>query len=306
MSATAKLIPLPTVNEGTPQLQNLCDLLGKVLNCLKSDYIQSGPSALEIINELLVVRARAGKSANYIRGLRIQLLRIFRGRLKRPLASIRTLELEQWIFQPQWSARYQRNLVISAKTLFSFAQQRGYVSSNPASAVEPPPLENKPVEIQTPEEVAAVLRTARRMEPALARLLAIQYFAGLRSNEAQHLTESNILDKYIEVTAANAKTRRRRLVTIQPVLRAWLDLGGRLPVRQVQTKLAALRQACGVPCPHNAARHSFCSYHLANFQSAAKTALEAGHSEAILFRHYRELVTPETAARYWQLRPEKD
>jgi hypothetical protein len=31
--------------------------------------------------------------------------------------------------------------------------------------------------------------------------------------------------------------------------------------------------------------------------------MEAGHSEAMLFAHYRELVTPETAAAFWAIAP---
>jgi len=79
-----------------------------------------------------------------------------------------------------------------------------------------------------------------------------------------------------------------------------------LPVRQGNNRfcaLARLAAAKGVPWPSNVTRHSFVSYHLAHFGSAAKTALEAGHSEAMLFAHYRELVTPEAAAEFWAIRP---
>jgi hypothetical protein len=62
-------------------------------------------------------------------------------------------------------------------------------------------------------------------------------------------------------------------------------------------------RASGVPWPQNVTRHSFVSYHLAEHENAAKTALEAGHSEAILFRHYRALVTPQAAAEFWAIRP---
>jgi hypothetical protein len=58
-----------------------------------------------------------------------------------------------------------------------------------------------------------------------------------------------------------------------------------------------------VPWPHNVARHSFVSYHLAQFQAANKTALEAGHSEQMLFAHYRALVTPGAAAEFWSIVP---
>jgi integrase len=54
----------------------------------------------------------------------------------------------------------------------------------------------------------------------------------------------------------------------------------------------------------NALRHSFASYHLAHFKDAAKLALELGHTKQdLLFRHYRELVKPDQAAKYWNIRP---
>ena len=45
----------------------------------------------------------------------------------------------------------------------------------------------------------------------------------------------------------------------------------------------------------NGLRHSFCSYRLAQTNSAAQVALEAGNSPTKIFRHYRELVTPAQA-----------
>ena len=56
--------------------------------------------------------------------------------------------------------------------------------------------------------------------------------------------------------------------------------------------------------PENGLRHSFASYHLAAFKNAASTALELGHHDSrVTFAHYRELVKPREAARYWKLRP---
>jgi integrase len=56
--------------------------------------------------------------------------------------------------------------------------------------------------------------------------------------------------------------------------------------------------------PDNALRHSFASYHLAHFKNAAATALELGHHDSrITFAHYRELVKPKEAERYWNIRP---
>ena len=50
-------------------------------------------------------------------------------------------------------------------------------------------------------------------------------------------------------------------------------------------------------------RHSFVSYRLASTGNAPQTALESGHDQAVLFAHYRELVRPKAAARYWKIEP---
>jgi len=49
---------------------------------------------------------------------------------------------------------------------------------------------------------------------------------------------------------------------------------------------------------HNALRHSFISYRIAEIQNVAQVALEAGNSPQMIFKHYRELVRP-TAAKEW-------
>jgi integrase len=152
------------------------------------------------------------------------------------------------------------------------------------------------------------LEFARGYDLNICRALAVRYFAGLRSSEVAMLEEKEIHGEFIEVTAAKSKTRRRRLVTVQPVLAAWLDLGGSLPVKGNKSNVwrdftAALARETGVPWHHNVTRHSFVSYHLARFQNAGKTALESGHSEQMLFAHYREVVTRPAAKDFWALFP---
>jgi len=51
-------------------------------------------------------------------------------------------------------------------------------------------------------------------------------------------------------------------------------------------------------------RHGFASYHLAHFENAAELALEMGHTDQqMIFEHYRQLVLPKEAARYWKICP---
>jgi len=59
--------------------------------------------------------------------------------------------------------------------------------------------------------------------------LAIGLFAGVRPLEIQRLQKQDFTEQYIEITAAKAKTRKRRLVSLSNNLKGWLRLGGDLP-----------------------------------------------------------------------------
>ena len=259
----------------------------------------------QAINEFLLAKARAGRSDRYLRQLRVSLTHFAGGRAGRPVSSISIVDVENWLDGTDWAVRTQRGYLSDVRTMFNFALRRGLVTQNPAVGVELPADDGgEPPVIHTPEQVQKVLDTAREMHPDVCRHLAVRYFAGVRSAEAHRMTEENILlDRgVIEVTAKKSKTRRRRLIAVQPNLRAWLALEGELRAVSPMTVRAVIRQS-KVDWHHNVTRHSFVSYHLAQFQNAAKTALEAGHTEQMLFAHYRELVTPTTAAEFWAIRP---
>ncbi|MEI6078041.1 MAG: hypothetical protein WCS94_20850, partial [Verrucomicrobiota bacterium] len=55
---------------------------------------------------------------------------------------------------------------------------------------------------------------------------------------------------------------------------------------------------------HNALRHSFISYRVAEVKNVAEVALEAGNSPQMIFKHYRELVRPDAAKAWFSIKPE--
>jgi integrase len=259
----------------------------------------------EAITEFLVAKARAGRSPRYLRQLRVSLSSFASGRGQVPIASITLSEVEAWLNRRDWSPRTRAGYLADLRTLWSWCHRRGLVPDLAPVTLERETLPpGAPPGIHTPAQVASILKFSRR-NPDVLRHLAVRYFAGVRTSEAHRMREENILaDRgVIEVPAAKSKTRRRRLVTIQPALAAWLAVGGRLRAIDPDTVRAVIR-ASGVPWPKNVARHSFVSYHLAQFGNAARTALEAGHTESVLFAHYRELVGPADAAAFGGLRPD--
>jgi integrase len=54
---------------------------------------------------------------------------------------------------------------------------------------------------------------------------------------------------------------------------------------------------------HNALRHSFISYRVAEVKNVAEVSLEAGNSPQMIFKHYRELVRPDAAKAWFGLIP---
>jgi integrase len=147
-----------------------------------------------------------------------------------------------------------------------------------------------------------------KADHTLRPFLALGAFAGLRMAEMQRLDWKDIdLDRgFVTVDASKAKTRQRRLVPISDNLKLWL-----MPCRQAsgpvclhQRPQIAAARLCDVSAwQENGLRHSFISYRLAILHDTARVALEAGNSPEVIFGHYRELVTPETAKLWFDVKP---
>jgi integrase len=197
-------------------------------------------------------------------------------------------------------------------SFFNFAKKRGYLSENPVTAAVQFREVETPVGVLTPDQTRALLHAASGTP--LLPFVAIGAFAGLRRAEIFRLdwSEIDLEENYIEVTAAKSKTASRRVVTIQPNLKAWL-----LPYAKASGKVVPwcvpiawqelfdARNRAGIAeWPQNALRHSFASYHLAEFSNAPALALEMGHANtAMIFKHYRKVVKKTAAERYWQIMP---
>jgi integrase len=262
----------------------------------------------EAVRELIETKLAAGRSVPYCDSLRSKLARLVGHLGNRNIGQISTGDLESFLTGLKVSPATRNTYRRDCRTLWSFAEKRGWVSMNAAARTERAKAIDKPPGILTPEEAAALL--AESHDPDLRAFHAIGLFAGLRVAEINKLDWRNVdLGRgFVEVSAATSKTRARRLVPIQENLRAWLTPVAR-PAGSVvgenlrERHLEARKRAGIAPWPENGVRHSFVSYRLASTGNAAQTALESGHDQKILFAHYRELVRPADAARYWEIKP---
>jgi integrase len=251
----------------------------------------------------------AKKTSESLRQLSLQQIRWKLGLLTQAFGNktpntITPTHLEHWFAQRKWTRSTIDGVIAKIGPFFTWCVREGYCESNPCKAVKRPRSDDSPPAIFTPTEAQKLLQAALRYDRRLIPYLAIGLFAGVRPLEIERLTWADISDRYIEITAAKAKTRQRRLVSLLDNLKEWLALGGDLPLMNKRKRLARLLKLAQLKWQPDIMRHSFASYHLAMHTSADKTALELGHRDSkMLFAHYRELVTQEAAQAYWSIRP---
>jgi len=265
----------------------------------------------ELAAEVLEAKRKDGRAPMYIADLRKRLTRFCKDFGNRPIASITVETLDNWLRALPGSPKTRANFRANVGVLFSYAESRHIIDSNPILRTAKPKLLDNPPEIFAVDELRALLEAAQRVEPSVIPMLSIAAFAGLRDAEIKRLdwSEVNFVRGHVEVKAAKAKSARRRIVSIQPNLAQWLapnsaTKGAVVPVN-ARKKLDAVRKAAGLArWPKNGLRHSFASYRLAACHDAPRVATELGHtSPQMLYSTYRELVLPEEADRYWKIEP---
>ncbi len=274
-------------------------------------------TASQLVDELLSIKTADGASARYLSDLRSRLRQFSEHFDGKPVAEITATEVDQWLrslskkegtpLAPTGRNNFRRVLIVA----FSFALDRGYCVGNPAKNSAKAKAVEGTVGILSVEQITALLEQS---PAALIPFIAIGAFAGLRRSEIERLDwkEVDWQSGLIEVTAKKAKSARRRFVRIQPNLAAWLKpyrllRGSVAPIKYRELFDTAREAARLVEWPQNALRHSFASYHLAKFSDAAALALELGHTNSnLVFQHYRQLVRPKQADRYWSLAPGAD
>jgi integrase len=265
----------------------------------------------QLADEVMEAKRKDGRSAMYLTDLRKRLRRFCQDFSDRRVASLTVEEIDNWLRDLPLSPKSRANFRANIGVLFSYAKQRRMISENPIEFTAKPKLVENPPEIFTVDQLRCVLEAAQRTEPRVVPMLAIGAFAGLRDAEIKrlHWQEIDLARRFVEVTAAKAKSARRRIVPIQPNLTEWLKpysgKTGHVVPDAARGKLERVRKAAGLTTwPLNGLRHSFASYRLAAIHDAPRVASELGHtSPQMLYSTYRELVLPEEAERYWQVTP---
>jgi len=288
----------------------------------------------ELADEVIEAKKNAGRSKRHERDLRTKLDKFAEAFGERAVATLESREIDDWLHglnhSPGTVNSYRRVLVLA----FNYAVKRGYCETNPVESID---------KVSEPEIEPAILTVGQlntiltKADDRILPAFAIAAFAGLRSSEIEGTVDHDGLDwseidfeeKTILVRADVAKGRRKRHVAMSKNLRAWLR-----PYAQPKGKVwppngrklhESARRAAKfgrpgsetpnekkkkimlTPWPKNALRHSYASYHLAEFRNPAELVVNMGHQDnaEMLFNHYRGIVKPKQAKAYWGIMPEK-
>jgi integrase/recombinase XerD len=226
------------------------------------------------------------------------------------VADIASSNVDHWIQSLNVGPQTQNNFRAVLSALWTFAVRRGYAAANVIQLVDKSSVVRDHVPTFSVAQLGRLLAAA---PPEYLPVLAIGAFAGLRPEEINKLSWEDIdfHERTIRVNASAAKTRKKRFAEIPDNLLAWLQpyagrIGPVAPPNLQKIRRKTMKAAGIEKWPPDVLRHSFASTHYAFHRNPAHTALLLGHRDQnMLLTHYRDLVKPSEAARYWSLAPDR-
>lgn len=231
---------------------------------------------------------------------------------ERLLHTLTSRDLSAWIHErythPVSRNTARRRLV----TLWRWARKQGYLlrdAVTEAEQTEAAREEAGPIGVIDHGTFAALLDFFSNKHPEYLAPLVVAGFCGLRRAEvhSQKWEDISIERRFLRVSKAKRNTPAHRLVPLPDAAVAWLALcrsrTGPLCQNLAMDRIRHIGRDYSFVLPENCFRHSFISHRVAQTGNVAETALEAGNSPDIIFRHYRELFTKEEGAAWFGILP---
>lgn len=266
-------------------------------------------SVADAAEAYLAMKRASGRSEKHLKGLKSNFKTFTDDFGKHLIHVVRRDAIEEWLEELEVSPTTKGNYIRDLKSLFEEATRREWLAVNPIAHLEKPQPASGEIHILQPDELTRLLASALEHEPLLVPAIALKAFAGLRTSELLQLTWKEIGKKEIFIAAAKAKTRKRRLITIQPNLDKWLSFyRGTGPIftgtqNQYHCRLEHIAATAEISLPSNVLRHSFGTYLFAKTRNENLVAAEMGNSPKVVFSNYRALIEKATAAKYWRILP---
>jgi integrase len=233
-------------------LSEVADTPPPPLLAILQDYAATWKANRSSVTVAAAVDAyECAKTSEGLRPLSLQALRTRCSRFvkdfgSRPISSITTAEISDWILSleatrahatgkatpkaaktkhaPQVGLVAKRNHRLALSGLFAYAKTRGWVKENPVTdAARPKPPKTRPG-ILRPSDVSRFFAALQEHAPALVPFWAVRFFAGIREQEALRMDWSmvDLMAGEIHLPDTVTKTGHPRTVKMEANLAAFL------------------------------------------------------------------------------------
>jgi integrase len=266
-------------------------------------------TAAEAVAKLHAAKQAEGLSAVYLGDIH-WLLGDFAKHFQCPLSSIQPEDLRAYLHAKRVGLVAKENRRRLLVVLFNFAKAQGWLRKNEetaADALGTYKIPKREVEIYTPAEMARLLNAA---DPDFVPYIALIAFGGVRSAELHKELKWEAINferRYIIVSAAIAKTGRKRKIVMSENLLQWLEpyrvKSGPIFNIDPRRRIEKVVEASRLKWKRNGLRHSFGSYRMEQTKNEGQVALEMGNSPKVVKDHYFEIVDERAAREYWSIKP---
>lgn len=265
--------------------------------------------------EFLDEKCNLGRDENWLRANRKILARLGESFPKKATSDLAREQMQQWVLQLNFAPVTIQNHVKACGSFFNWCVAHKYCHENIFKGIHMPTVVQAEPEFLTVDQTEKIFKVAAEHYPDALAYLALQAFAGIRSSACARISQDEIKfeQRGVIITAENAKNNRRQFVDGHPEnLWNWLEYarkvapeGFSLTKRLWDRRKSQIAEKAKVKMPHNALRHSFCSYHVALDGDAGKTATLLTHrgNVSILYAHYKGNTRGTDAERYFSITP---
>ena len=303
-------------------MRRCVDMLGNAEKVLSAcQELRERENIIEIdgaaaAKQYLDEKSKLGRDDNYYRAIRNILGKLI-ARFSGNTVGWKDVDARKWGFE--LSDLYKpvtvKNHIKSSSAFCNWCVERKYMRYNIFKKVPLPEVIRDEVEFLSVGDMRRLMECVVERYPECVAYLALNGFGGIRSSACSRLKMSSIdFDKRgILITADIAKNKRRvYLDGYEDNLWQWLEWarknarhGFELSKRIWDEYRGKLARIAGVRIPHNGLRHSFCTYHVALYGDAGKTATLLTHrgNVSILYEHYRGNASREEAKEYFGILP---
>lgn len=219
-------------------------------------------------------------------------------------------EINEWLNGLNKTPRTIHHHLNHLNQFLNWCYKKEYLEKLPTVGISVDVPESHP-EFFTVDQIKTILETLQNpIWEVLLPYHLICLYAGIRPQEASLLTWEHVETDYIRVPANVSKTKRERLVKMEPNLKEWMTVCRKkfptlIPDLDIGDKTKRFHNALPFEWIPDGCRHSFATYYISKYREGGYGRLETmmGSSAYVLRRHYVRFVPDEEFNAFWGLTP---